>query len=271
MIEVRHYGAAGPGVVLLHGGPGAPGYMAPIARRLASSFRVLEPFQRPSGGAPLTVRTHIEDLHAVLDAAGEPVLLVGSSWGAMLALTFAAEHPRFAAGIVLIGCGTFDAASRERYEQTVRSRTSAEVQAQIDALSATVVSEDDRLIAKSALLKSAYSHDLTTTDLEFERVDARSNRETWNDMLRLQEAGVYPQAFSVIHAPVLMLHGSWDPHPGTAIRDSLLPFLPQLEYREWPDCGHYPWLERRVHDEFYAMLESWLHAVSRRPPALDPH
>jgi pimeloyl-ACP methyl ester carboxylesterase len=30
--RTRAYGAAGRPVVLLHGGPGAPGYMAPVAR-----------------------------------------------------------------------------------------------------------------------------------------------------------------------------------------------------------------------------------------------
>ena len=34
--------------------------------------------------------------------------------------------------------------------------------------------------------------------------------------------------------------------------------MPALEYHEWQDCGHYPWLERAVGDEFYAILEAWL-------------
>ena len=49
LMRIREYGSAGPMVVLLHGGPGAPGYMAPVARELADSFRVLEPLQRGSG------------------------------------------------------------------------------------------------------------------------------------------------------------------------------------------------------------------------------
>ena len=32
--------------MLLHGGPGVAGYLEPLARELADSFRVLEPFQR---------------------------------------------------------------------------------------------------------------------------------------------------------------------------------------------------------------------------------
>jgi len=41
---MRTYGISGPIVIVLHGGPGAAGYLAPLARGLAESFRVLEPF-----------------------------------------------------------------------------------------------------------------------------------------------------------------------------------------------------------------------------------
>ena len=48
-------------------------------------------------------------------------------------------------------------------------------------------------------------------------------------MMRLQEIGVYPQAFETIRAAVVMLHGAVDPHPGEMIRASLEPYLLQLE------------------------------------------
>jgi pimeloyl-ACP methyl ester carboxylesterase len=88
--------------------------------------------------------------------------------------------------------------------------------------------------------------------------DARAHRETWDDMMRLQDQGVYPASFAAIRAPVLMLHGTVDPHPGQMIRDSLQRYLPQLEYREWRRCGHCPWLERAVWQEFFTVLREWL-------------
>ena len=42
------------------------------------------------------------------------------------------------------------------------------------------------------------------------------------------------------------------------IRASLAPYIPQLEYREWERCGHYPWLEKSTHDEFFSVLRTWL-------------
>jgi pimeloyl-ACP methyl ester carboxylesterase len=70
---------------------------------------VLEPHQRGSSDRPLTVATHVQDLDDLIRercGAHQPVL-VGHSWGAMLALVYAAHHPLTPAALVLIGCGTF--------------------------------------------------------------------------------------------------------------------------------------------------------------------
>ncbi|MGA9362973.1 MAG: alpha/beta hydrolase [Bacteroidota bacterium] len=260
MIEVRSYGTTGPYVVLSHGGPGAPGHMAPVARSLASRFRVLEPLQRGSGSVPLTVDLHVKDLHEVIQSIdnSEPLFLAGSSWGAMLALAYTAAHPARVDGLVLIGCGTFDIASRARFEANLQERTDDQLRARMQRLNVEIVDPDERLRLKADLLSPLYSHDLITTDSENGRVDAQAFKETWKDMLRLQHAGVYPAAFNSIKAPVLMIHGAYDPHPGRMIRDSLAPYLPQLEYIELEDCGHYPWLERKAREEFFACLVRWL-------------
>ncbi|MFC1611606.1 alpha/beta fold hydrolase [Myxococcota bacterium] len=262
-MKTREYGTSGPNVVLLHGGPGVAGYMAGVARGLADSFRVLEPWQRRSSGEPLTVAQHIADLdQLILSRCGSSTpALVGSSWGAMLGLAYAAAHPTSVRAVVLIGCGTFDSAARRRFRATVRERMGDALRARVDNLADEVPTADERLRVMMDLLLPLYSHDLETTDLEVEVVDARAFEETWTDMILQQEAGVYPAAFTAIQTPVLMLHGVEDPHPGTMIRASLAPHVPQLEYREWPRCGHYPWLERAIRADFFSVLRAWLGGV----------
>ncbi|MDH3603598.1 MAG: alpha/beta hydrolase, partial [Candidatus Tectomicrobia bacterium] len=93
---------------------------------------------------------------------------------------------------------------------------------------------------------------------DFEPFDKEAHSETWDDMMRLQADKTYPHAFEAIKSPVLMLHGAYDPHPGELIRDSLLPFIPQLEYREWERCGHSPWLELHARNDFFSTLKDWL-------------
>jgi pimeloyl-ACP methyl ester carboxylesterase len=258
-MQVREYGTRGPSVILLHGGPGAPGYLAPVARALADSFQVLEPWQRGSGDKRLTVARHVADLHALIARGGgvRPTL-AGHSWGAMLALAYAAAHPGHVAALVLIGCGTFDVVARERMQELRAQRMDDIMRQRLEHLPEEFPDVNERLRVRGNLSLVLDSYEPITRELELGPCDARAHQESWQDMLRLQEEGVYPAAFAAITAPVLMLHGAVDPHPGPLIRASLTPYLPQLEYREWERCGHYPWLERAVQDKFFAVLHSWL-------------
>ncbi len=234
--------------------------MAPVARRLGASFRVLEPLQRGSGPEPLTVDRHVADLHELVEhrCGGAPPALVGHSWGAMLALAYASAHPDRVLSLVLVGCGTFDAKSRDRLRATCEGRLTDSLRQRLQRLPHEFPDPDQRLQAMGDLILPTYSHELASTDQEIEACDARAHHETWEDMVQLQEAGFYPKAFVAIDAPVLMLHGATDPHPGSMIRASLEPHLPQLEYQEWQRCGHYPWLEKAARDEFFAVLSGWL-------------
>lgn len=259
-MRTRIYGTSGRTVALLHGGPGAPGYMAPLANELSDTFLVLEPLQRPSNDEPLTVARHVADLHELVErhSADAGPALVGHSWGAMLALAYAAAHPGRAASLVLIGCGTFDAASRDRMRAILSERLTDDLRLRIDRLADDCPDADERLTRLGKLMEPLYSHELVAVEAESETCDARAHHESWNDMMRLAETGVYPAAFGTISAPAIMLHGSVDPHPGRMIWESLKPHLPQLEYREWECCGHYPWRERAVREEFLAFLREWV-------------
>jgi pimeloyl-ACP methyl ester carboxylesterase len=258
MLYVREYGHAGPPVMVLHGGPAVAGHMAPIARRLASSYRVFEPFQRRSGLKRLTVATHVADLHDVINvhAEGCRPALIGASWGAMLALAYAAAHPDAAGPLILVGCGTFDPRARAALERTIAERTTDAIRAQLR----TVVELDYDNAFKVAVEATTpiYSVDLFNAPHDDDLIDEEAHYETWEDMLRLQANGTYPAAFAAIKVPVLMVHGTFDPHPGRLILESLRPHLPQLEYRELERCGHYPWLEKAAADRFFLIVGEWL-------------
>ncbi|HEX2973064.1 MAG TPA: alpha/beta hydrolase [Tepidisphaeraceae bacterium] len=262
MLKTREYGTTGPVVIVLHGGPAAIGEATPIAQGLAGSFRVLEPWQRGSGEEPLTVAQHVADLHHLITARGIRPALVGESWGAMLALAYAAAQPDSVVSLVLVGCGTFDPIARARLHETLEQRMTDALRQRLDHLPEEFPDPAERIGHLHKLLEPLYTYaPMAIDDLEDDSIppfDLRAHTETWADMLRLQEAGVYPPAFAAIRCPVLMLHGAYDPHPGGMIRASLQPYLPQLEYRQWEQCGHSPWREQAVRNEFFAMLRGWL-------------
>src|SRR3954469_5945181 len=94
------YGAKGaPQLLLLHGGPGADhAYLLPQLLELAKDHEVILYDQRGGGQsktddrAPITWQTHVEDLDRVVgELAIDPLVIVGYSWGALLALLFSIE------------------------------------------------------------------------------------------------------------------------------------------------------------------------------------
>ncbi|MDJ0848872.1 MAG: alpha/beta hydrolase [Myxococcota bacterium] len=260
-IETRRHGPVGSMVVVLHGGPGAPGSAGSLARALADPFHVLEPWQRWSSDRLLTVERHVEDLADVLARAApqERPALVGESWGAMLGLVFAALHPDRISALALVGCGTFDERARATLEQTLDERTTPELRARLAKLDTTIPDAAERLREIHRLRDPLYTH-RRAADVEdaIERFDAKGHIETWTDMLRRQESGVCPAEFSSIRCPVLMLHGAYDPHPGAMIRDGLAAHVPQLEYQEFERCGHRPWVEEHARRPFLDRLSTWL-------------
>jgi len=259
-LVVREYGHGAELVIVLHGGPAAAGDVGPLARQLGDRWRALEPFQRPSGGRRLTVATHVQDLDDLIGerGGGRRPVLVGHSWGAMLALAYGAARPDAAAGLALVGCGTFSPATRAVFEANVEARLTGDDRAAIERVRATHTDAGRRLAATAAIVTRAYSYDPDEDTTDVEAIDARAHDETWADMLRLQRDGVYPAAFAAIGVPVLMLHGADDPHPGRAIVEELRPHLPQLAYRELARCGHWPWRERQARRGFFDALEAWI-------------
>lgn len=253
MIRYREHGTHGPEVVVLHGGPGAPGSAAPLARILSPHCRVTEPWQRGSGHEPLTVDRHVDDLADVVASVGSRPILVGWSWGAMLALAFAARHPDSAARIVLVGCGTFDEVARKRLRDRLKRRSSGALGTHLDRLARGGADPVARVRALSPVYTFARRPE-DSPDADHPPFDEVAFTQTWNDAIRLQRKGRHPAEFAAIRAPVTMIHGDYDPHPGSLVRDSLRKFLPHLHYVELPACGHSPWIEAHAAGVFETAL-----------------
>ncbi len=96
-----------PVVLLLHATLSSSRQLRPLAHRLAAVARVLAPDRRGSGGSPmatpatLPLARHVADALDVLDAAGvRRAVVVGHSFGGVVALELAARHPDRVAGVL---------------------------------------------------------------------------------------------------------------------------------------------------------------------------
>lgn len=259
--RMTSYGSEGPAVIVLHGGPAAFGEADLLAQALSDDFKTYAPWQRESGDKPLTVAQHVDDLLCLIGTLFKGVCpaLVGESWGAMLALAYAAEYPDTIASVILVGCGTFDTASRQKMNEIIQQRMSEEMRARLSRLEEEIVDPEEQIMAWVDITKPIYHYSpIQSSTRPFERFDLKGHDETWQDMMRCQEEGVYPQAFAVIKVPIIMLHGDYDPHPGRMTRDTLRKTIPHLEYREFEKCGHNPWLEKGAKEDFLAVLHEWI-------------
>src|SRR3990172_8273086 len=98
MEKLRKYGNKPYNIAVIHGGPGAPGEVAPVARELASNRGILEPFQ-----AADTCEGQVQELKAILEEnATLPLTLVGHSWGAILSFILAARYPALVKKLIMV-------------------------------------------------------------------------------------------------------------------------------------------------------------------------
>lgn len=104
MKNLRKYGNRPFNVAVIHGGPGAAGEMATVARELSLTTGVLEPLQTAD-----SIDGQLKELYTVLKQNADlPVIIIGFSWGAMLSFIFAAQCPSFIKKLILVGSPPFE-------------------------------------------------------------------------------------------------------------------------------------------------------------------
>jgi pimeloyl-ACP methyl ester carboxylesterase len=255
-ISFRQYGSPPYRVAVLHGGPGAPGYMAPVARELEKIVGVLEPLQSAD-----SFEGQIEELRAQsVDYGNPPLTVIGSSWGAILALFLAARHPELVRKVILIGSAVFDAKNSERVKKQRLERMTPANRARHDALLREMPlasgEERDRLFAEWAnIFFDADVYDPLTRDLEVLDTQPELNEKVWSTFKVLRDSPNYLAGqFSKINIPVIVIHGEYDPHPIEGIRPLLESCLRDVRFEMLPECGHYPWIERHAREQFFEIL-----------------
>ena len=120
----------GPSVVVLHGGPGAHhDYLLPQYDRLAAGRALIYYDQRGGGRSAVPRdmavgwREHVADLEALRNHWRlDRLTLLGYSWGGLLAVLYALEHPSRIARLALVSGAPLTAAWREEFERRFAAR-----------------------------------------------------------------------------------------------------------------------------------------------------
>jgi pimeloyl-ACP methyl ester carboxylesterase len=263
----RKYGSNPFRVVVIHGGPGAVGSVAPIARKLGQTRGVLEPLQTAQ-----TVDGQIEELRLVVEHnATPPVIFIGHSWGAWLSALVTAAYPDLVRKLILVGSGPFE----ERYVPKITENRFKRLSPQEQEEYLQLV----ELLDRSAVPGSAGSlsrlgemSDKTdsydpielpedTMDLDDIADPAKIYQGVWPKAAELRASGELLRRVATITCPVVALHGDCDPHPAEGIQKPLAATVQDFRMIILEQCGHTPWCERHARERFYQILEQELSAA----------
>jgi proline iminopeptidase len=254
---------SGPETVVLHGGPGAHhDYLLPGFDLLARG-RTLVYYDQRGGGrssvsreTPVGWREQVADLEALRDAWGlEQLTIAGYSWGGLLALLYAIEHPGRIDHLALVSPAPMSRSAREQFERRLAERSQAPdiTEARRALQEGPLRTADPEGYRRRAfeLSVAGYFHDWTRApEMTPFRITGRTQQAVWDS---LGDYDLRPR-LSGLTVPALVVHGEDDPIPiETAEATAGVLGAP---LRRVARCGHVPYVEQP--EAFVAALDDFL-------------
>ena len=256
----------GPPVAVLHGGPGADhDYLLPGLDALAQGRTLIYYDQRGGGRSavgrdvPVGWKEQVADLEALRELWGfDRLAIAGYSWGGLLAMLYAIEHPDRVERLALVSAAPVWREARAEFEARFAARNLA-----------PAIQEERRRLRESGLREqdpdgyrkrtfelsvAGYFHDpARARDLTPFRVTGRTQEEVWASL------GKYDlrPALTKLTIPAIVLHGDADPIPVEAARTTA--DLLRAPFHLLRNCGHVPYVEAL--EDFTALMDEFLPKV----------
>lgn len=275
-----------PRLLFLHGGPGAShDYMLPQMLELANDYRLVFYDQRGGGRsrsddrAPVTWRTHVEDLAALVrELALEPLTLVGYSWGGLLSLLYAiaaaggfrddgfvlpADAPTPARMVLVCPAPATNAYRAQFSAELARRQRAPWIEAARAELAESGLRERDLAAYSKRLFElgvAGYFADPSRArELTPFRVIGRVQQSVWESVGDYDLTPKLP----LIAAPTLVLHGAHDAIPLASSR-LIASTLPRGELKVLDESAHVPYVEGS--EAFFASVREFLPRTMRAEP-----
>ncbi|MBE0448643.1 MAG: alpha/beta hydrolase [Actinobacteria bacterium] len=256
---VRKYGNPPFSTAVIHGGPGAPGEMAPVAKELAKNFGILESLQSAN-----TLSGQIDELkQQVKENSKTPIALIGWSWGAWLSFMFTAQNPSMVKKLILIGSGPFEDKYVPEIMQIRLSRLSKEDGEKVSLFTQLISNakedEKDKIFCQfGSLLSKADLYNSLPHENDIIECQYNVYEGVWKDAKELRSTGKLLEYGKKITCPVVAIHGDGDPHPAKGVQEPLSKIINDFKFILLENCGHKPWYEKEARDRFYELLREEL-------------
>lgn len=264
-LYVRVIGKGQP-VIVLHGGPDFDhSYFLPDLDKLKDSFRLIYYDQRGRGRSAngvkpedVTLASDLDDLERVRQHFRlNSVVLLGHSWGAVLALEYALRHPTRVSHLVLMNPAPDSAADLTSFRKVYLEKIGADMDRQRAIVASPAYQAGDpeavaaryRIHFKPALARAEdYERLMKTMEAAFRSqgsegivkaraVEDRLMLDTW----QLPGYDLTPKLHG-LRIPTLVIAGDKDFFP-LEVASHIADALPNAKLVTMKDCGHFAFLE----------------------------
>jgi esterase len=256
--------AAGPPMVLLHGGNSAAADWDDLATAFADTYRVTAPDLRGRGWSDwdpqqdYTVAATVADTEAWRAQLGlDHVVLVGHSFGAVVALVYAARYPNHVRRLVLLDGGPVP--ERTSTERASRRSALANIPTEFSSWAAALDFQHAHNPAIHAELNQrlAENHFIRHSDGPVTWRSDLAGQVKWSGASDALFFDQWPFV-EALRCPTLVVRGGASPLFGADIAQRMVETNPCVRVAEVPGAGH------SVHHEKPAEVSAAIHSFLRQ-------
>lgn len=250
----------GPVMVVVHGGPGlSHNYLLPGMAKLAEKYQVTFYDQRGSGKSiptalnekNINIQQFILDLETLRkNLKLEKIILVGHSWGGILAMQYAIQYPSNISALILMNSVPATSKGTHAFEEELNKRF-VPINKELSVLQKQMNAHpgEPQYVTNylRAMMKTYFYHseDIKKLTLIFTpesaknifKIDAIFTRNFLNKPYNIRSQ------LKKLHIPTLVVHGDVDPIPVWTARE-IANNIPNGHLVVIKQCGHFPYIEQ---------------------------